>query len=433
MKTSLYNWAVEDDGRMIIFNGATGCMAEVEREHEDTVGPIVAAAPGQVVDSSRLDPAVLSKLAEGGFLVPDDADERELLRQVMLAPRLSTDLSYMCVVPTTRCNFACPYCTQETESGEDIRPEVEEKILEAIGRSHSSHLSLTFYGGEPLLIPETCCRICSRAIEICGAKDVVPNTLLVTNGYLLDEATAIRLRDSGVAHAQVTIDGNRAYHDGRRVLKDGSATFERIVRNVIIASSHMRIDVRMNVDDDLHRESWSLYDVEQAFLRCGNVQLHVAPTRWRDDPDATQNNMHCVCHRFPQWHFLRKRLEAGVPGCCAVALGARVVLPDGDFVLCWDEVGTSHPDYGSILSSPEPDPALRSSWMRWDPYGEEPCKTCRYLPTCRGSCPRDWLETGSPFCEFRSEGEYIDFIKANYRKRAGQEGGADSIQPRPAG
>lgn len=402
---------------MVIFNGATGCLAEVLPENESVVGSLFKNTPGSMIDTSHIDPELLQQLVAGGFILDDDINEREFLRQVMLAPRYDTDISYICVVPTTRCNFACPYCIQDTSSGEDIRPEVEAKVLEKIQQTRSRNFSLTFYGGEPLLNMDACLRTCRMAREICESRSISLFTLIVTNGYLLSGDVARELKEAGIRRAQVTIDGNRLIHDSRRILKNGQGTFERIVRNVRESSVHLKIDIRMNLDSDQHSGPDTIQEVEDRFSGVEGVRIYVAPTRWQGNQTATSRNQRSACQCFPKQMLYRDHLEAGLPGCCAVSLGSRVVLPNGDYVLCWDQVGTCHPDYGSILKDPLPFPAMRSNWMRWDPYVIKPCSDCRYLPTCRGSCPKDWLEFGKPFCEFESDEEYRQFILENYRER----------------
>lgn len=406
-----------ENGRMVIFNGATGCLAEVLPENEEAVKTVVDTAPGLHLDTSFLDPELLQQLVAGGFILDDHINEREFLRQIMLAPRYAMDVSYICVVPTTRCNFSCPYCIQDSSHGEDMLPDVEAKVLDAIQQTRSHSLSLTFYGGEPLLNKDGCLRISRMARDICESKAVAFFTLIVTNGYLLSEQVALELREAGVKRAQVTIDGNRLIHDSRRILKNGKGTFDRIVRNVQDASSHLKIDIRMNIDSDQHCTPDTIQEVEECFAGYANIRIYAAPTRWRGNKSVTERNQKSACLCFPKQMLYRAHLEAGLPGCCAVSLGSRVVLPNGDYVLCWDEVGTSHPDYGSILTDSAPRASMKSMWMRWDPYILKPCADCRYLPTCRGSCPRDWLEKGEPFCEYESDEEYTQFIKINYYKR----------------
>lgn len=402
---------------MVIFNGATGCLAEVLPENAISIARIITAEPGSPVDASFLDPDLLQQLVTGGFVVEDDIHEREFLRQVLLAPRYAMDVSYICLVPTTRCNFACPYCIQDTSPGEDMMPEVEGKILDTIQKTRSQSLSLTFYGGEPLLNKDTCLRTSRMARDICESKSISLFTLIVTNGYLLSGDVARELNEAGIRRAQVTIDGNRLIHDSRRILKNGQGTFERIVRNVREACAHLKIDIRMNLDSDQHSGPDTIQEVEECFTGSDNIRIYAAPTRWHGNQSVTARNQKSACQCFPRQMLYRDHLEAGIPGCCAVSLGSRVVLPNGDYVLCWDQVGTCHPDYGSILKDTLPFPAMRSNWMRWDPYVIKPCSDCRYLPTCRGSCPKDWLEFGKPFCEFESDEEYKQFILENYRER----------------
>ncbi len=416
-KTSLYNWITDSDGKTIIYNGATGCLAEVEPQYLDQIRPVVESMPGEAIDTSFISEPLHQQLVSGGFLVSIDIDEREFLRQVLLAPRYMTEICNISAVVTTRCNFACPYCVQDSSRGTDMKPEVVDRILELVRKTRSQSFSISFYGGEPLLVPDTVCEIMRELKKISSEKGINLYHLLVTNGYLLDADTTQELSRNGIDHLQVTLDGNKEYHDKRRVLKDGNGTFDRIIENIITASRCMDIDVRMNLESSMHTTCAEVAHVESALQGHQRIHLYAAPTRWSDSIDATKRNISSVCKCFPNRYYYKNRLEAGIPGCCAVSLSSRVVLPDGRFVLCWDEVGTDHPDYGSLLERNYPDPSRKSMWMRWDPYLNEPCASCRFLPTCRGSCPKDWIMTGKPLCEFHTEDDYVSFIITNYQKR----------------
>ena len=71
---------------------------------------------------------------------------------------------------------------------------------------------------------------------------------MITNGYLLDEATCAQLREYRVGHAQVTLDGPPDVHDRMRPLVSGGGTFDKIVRNLQHAVDYLPSRVRINVD-----------------------------------------------------------------------------------------------------------------------------------------------------------------------------------------
>lgn len=112
--------------------------------------------------------------------------------------------------------------------------------------------------------------------------------------------------------------------------------------------------------------------------------------------------------RLPQ-EPRRERL----PGCAVVDPASFILMPDGSFALCWDELGTSlqaacriHGGEGPARQVPR--------WMDWNPYGAPPCSECRRLPTCGGGCPRIWALTGRHECAFPSDEDYLRFVRENF-------------------
>ena len=62
------------------------------------------------------------------------------------------DLLNLIIVPTTACNFACPYCFEPKKSSKVMTVEVMDGIISFINsHTKAEDLYLTWYGGEPLL------------------------------------------------------------------------------------------------------------------------------------------------------------------------------------------------------------------------------------------------------------------------------------------
>ena len=112
---------------------------------------------------------------------------------------------------TKRCNLACKHC--RTEAAElDYSGELDldsaKKVIDDICSFSSPILVLT--GGEPLYREDI--------FEIAGyATSKNLRVALATNGTLIDEQCALRIRQAGIARASISIDGSTAAtHDDFR-------------------------------------------------------------------------------------------------------------------------------------------------------------------------------------------------------------------------
>ena len=110
-------------------------------------------------------------------------------------------------------------------------------------------LSVTWYGGEPTLYLDMIEALSAQLRDACERRGAqyLPATI-ITNGYLLTEKTAQRLKAAGIEEAQVTLDGDRDTHNRRRPLKGGVGTFDRILENVAASRDILKIQIRINVD-----------------------------------------------------------------------------------------------------------------------------------------------------------------------------------------
>jgi radical SAM protein with 4Fe4S-binding SPASM domain len=108
---------------------------------------------------------------------------------------------------TLRCNLACPHCyidaSTAAAAGELTTDEARAMIddLAAMGAP-----VLLFSGGEPLLRPDI-----FDLAPLAASKGVRP--VLSTNGILITDDVARRIRDAGFQYVGVSIDGMEEYHD----------------------------------------------------------------------------------------------------------------------------------------------------------------------------------------------------------------------------
>jgi uncharacterized protein len=417
VKPSLYNWVVEHEGKMTLFNGATGCSLEVDEANRLAVAAaLMADKTGHALRA--VNPRIRSCLLDGGFLVDERFDELASLRRVSLVPIRTRTLSGATAIVTTRCNLACPDCGQDPDRGRDMTPDVVDRLIEAVAGTDSPHFEISLGGGEPLLVPGTCTEIARKAATICKQKGLKLHVSLSTNGYLLDKRMARRMANAGVSNVQIAIDGNRDLHDKRRPLNGGGATYSRIVDNVFNATEHMNAVVWITSDVSDQPAVESLENLARAFAGNERVSLRFLPASGngivRPAPGLSALGG-CIGNLGNH----RKSIRHGESAGAAANPRSFLLMPDGAFALCWDGIGID--GTGPSLPGPEALPPVRRVRLTdWNPYGTPPCSECRRLPTCGGGCPRIWALTGRHECAFGSDADYLHFIRANFLS-AGQE------------
>lgn len=138
------------------------------------------------------------------------------------------------------CNLACTYCYYYF-SGDDswksrpktITPETVDRLLTwldaAVDQVGLKHVSLTFHGGEPLLLsPQRFDAICRQVADTLGKKGVSLHLLVQTNGMLVNDRWIDLFSKHAVA-VGVSIDGSQATHDSVRVDKRGQGSYKRVI------------------------------------------------------------------------------------------------------------------------------------------------------------------------------------------------------------
>ena len=170
-----------------------------------------------------------------------------------LARSLSNERLHLILMPTEACNFRCVYCYEDFKYRR-MEPWVVDAVRKWIAnrapRLRSLHLS--WFGGEPLLARGVIRTLMEDARKLRDANpDLAVTSNATTNGYLLSPAVLTELVDLGVTGYQISFDGPREFHDRKRVLAGGGATFDRIWGNLLAArevTSAFSITIRLHLD-----------------------------------------------------------------------------------------------------------------------------------------------------------------------------------------
>ena len=143
------------------------------------------------------------------------------------------------VMPTERCNFRCVYCYEDFIIGKmkpPVREGIKNLIAKRVERYGLDYLSLSWFGGEPLLAKDVVFEICESAEKLCRSGAIgARGGEMTTNGYLLDLTTLTALVELQQKRYQITLDGDEPEHNRTRRSASGEGTFEKIWSNLMAA------------------------------------------------------------------------------------------------------------------------------------------------------------------------------------------------------
>jgi uncharacterized protein len=196
-------------------------------------------------------------LLENGFLVADrQADHQALDRYFTTVTADSSEL-HITVLTTLQCNFACDYCFQGDHG--DYNKFAEKMSMETAVRTAAwveremdrvspEHVTLMFFGGEPLLNLPVLFYLSERLYRSATARGLDLGISIITNGLLLTPDVVDRLLPFGLRGVKITLDGDRDTHNRMRPLRGGQGTFDRIVENVRAVADRVAVAIGGNFD-----------------------------------------------------------------------------------------------------------------------------------------------------------------------------------------
>lgn len=401
---SRYNvWGGREAARWVL-NGVSGAFERVTLAEHRVVQEVVTAGnePGAAPGTG----AVVGRLVDAGILVGAEVDEVARLERRFGHDRRGDGVLSLTIVPTRSCNFACPYCFEATRPG-TLAAEVADAVVALVEASGPTldHLDVTWFGGEPLLAAPQLLALSGRLVGACEGAGSRYTSRIVTNGWHLDGEMAAALRASGVASAQVTLDGPEPVHDAMRPHRSGRGTFGRIVANLAEASEHLAVTVRVNTTPTTVSRLGELL----AALRSQGLHERVAVSVNRvmdagaseagPSPDLFETAAFAAVE--PELADLVRRHGFETPDlpaprrvpCAVIAPTSVVVGPQGELWKCWEQVGDDAAVVGSIFDHAAPSEGL-ARWHRTSPFRDPVCRACAVLPLCMGGCPHLTMTRG---------------------------------------
>jgi uncharacterized protein len=414
-------------GDLILHNSFMGALALIPSVEVQGLERLFV----QGVTEDDLKNSAAQELCDGGFFCPADLDEQAFVWDT-LAKEDSEPAFNIIALTTDLCNFSCEYCYETHERGAMRRGVVEglKKLVE--GKAPTvRRLSVSWFGGEPLVAQNVIWELSRSFIDSCSKAGSSYSADITTNGYLLSPATVNRLLASQVRRIQVTIDGAESSHNRNRHLVGGGGTYRRIVDNL----KHMRtladdfhVSIRVNFNDESIPTLGEFFDeISTLFGGDPRFGLYMRPIGKWGGPNDSQLS---VCDP-KESKLIETRLTTDYAGlgaldkvvktalnphgrvCYASKPSSVIVGPDGTIYKCSVAFDDIRNQVGRLTESGELE-LNQSRWDLWVSNGTKDmtrCHACTYGPTCQGrSCPRNSLDADKPVCPMNAR-EYEQLVQ----------------------
>ena len=364
-------------GKQYVFNSLT-------RQCVEAVLPERAASGGEY-----------DELIKARFLVPEGTDEfpfyRSVLTLLKLHDRKNRKPAYT-ILPTLSCNARCVYCFQQGMEQTGMTSETVEDTLRFIMNDcGGKKITLSWFGGEPLLRQDVIDRICT------GVRDagIDYKSLMVSNGSLITPETIEKMTDLWrLERIQISMDGAEEDYIARKRYLHCRDDYHNVIKAIDrMSEAGISVQIRSNVDENnIDSIPRFLDDLAAGIEHRENVSVYLSPLH-----EVMRKEQHLVI-----WHgilsleesirsagftVLLERFNPALPTyhCLADAAGI-VIAPNGNLHCCEDFSKGSR--IGSVREGII-DQGVRQAFVSMDQLPEK-CRVCTFLPDCMPivNCPR---------------------------------------------
>lgn len=328
------------------------------------------------------------------YLVREGTDETTLAQTVRRMQRRSEirkwdgRFNYYTILTTMNCNARCPYCYENERKKRSMSADTANDVAAYIRKTALRNITLSWFGGEPLVNFKMIDLICRKTIE----NGIPFSSTIVSNGYLFDQIDMdTMLNVWKLRNVQITLDGTgERYNRIKDYVYPDADGFKKVMENIgLLLSGGVKIDVRMNLSKDNADDLESLIDILASKFSGSGFSAYVFPLfEGMGNPplELTDEERETVLsHRIRLQDYLVSKGLSGVydlkrensSNCMADRCQSVVIMPEGSISIC--EHHSDDELIGDIYSDSY-DADVINSWQEHNDVPE--CGECLFLPQC---------------------------------------------------
>lgn len=382
-------------------------------------------------------PEEVNALSEMGFLISDDVDELAFLESLRVKTLASNNNapSYYIVCPTTGCNARCYYCFEKGAVQKRMDKETAHAVADYIYKNHDSeHLVIQWFGGEPLLEPDTI----SYIVDYLKSRGVKFDSKIITNGYLLNDDIVYRaVNQWNVKIIQITIDDlEEEYNRIKDYVYTNVNPFDVVMQNIQrCLYAHINIRIRINFNPLEYQKAVKTVDyLKKRFGSDINFFVYLAPIDSTEIPAITGEFVSSQKHPlialldaekdFCSFGNYDKRIEVGskydailrkyylspIPTSCYGGCESSLTIDSmGNIFNCHRLLGYEQYSSGNVFSG-----RVKNEIAQYyaNPIvDDDNCTTCNLLPICQGGCKYREFKYGKEHACTSVKGAIKELIK----------------------
>ena len=330
------------------------------------------------------------------YVVPVELKDKEISTKVRWVEKMrqkkTEEITGYTIFTTTDCNARCYYCFELGWNRVHMTDETARQTLEYIKKHCGGKpVRITWFGGEPLFN--------SRPIDIIseGLKEagISYSSVMVTNGYLMDEQTVEKAVNSwNLKKLQMALDGTEAVYNKIKayIYKDVNA-YQKVLHNIgLVLDAGIGTAIRLNMDLSNHQDLMNLVDeLAERFEGKENLCIYAHHLYKSGVPSADLYTYEEWKQREEAMDRLEQKIlsyglaiKGGISKstklihCMADNDGAVVVAPNGFLGKCEQ---CDEKEYIGHVGSEELDLAKIETWKEQIPEIPE-CADCFFYPQC---------------------------------------------------
>lgn len=404
-KKSFYTIIEMHGTRTFLINTLSRAVAELEK---DDLSEVL-----QFIDNpNNTSYRYFDELYKNGFIIDSEVDEQNLLEYNYNKQFFCKDTLFISVLPTTQCNFSCPYCF-ENDAPLIMSNDSIEILTSAICRKIPalSKLHISFFGGEPLICWNAYKDSFIKVKFLAEESGCLFSSSITTNGYLLNTIDLDDFISLNLNEIHVTFDCNKKNHDRLRKTIGGLETFDRILDNLRLVREHfvecgynikvvIRVNLLNNSNDDIQNFMSNFDDSDKNYF-----YFYFKPI-FNTSCFAVDNFNNDNFKEFSK-HVMEDGFKIVSPfdhygyAFCASDGGTNqiMVLPDLSIWKCYNDSNCENAKIGTIDRSGFLfDERKLVNWYAKNPFRDTKCRDCVKLPICFGGCPLLFSQNRTRHC-----------------------------------
>lgn len=426
-KLSYYNHYIPiDKEKVLLYNSFRGSYSIIS----DRIYTELVKSNKDISQFEKIYNNCYAKLKNVGAIVDEDVDEINIIKLIRLKRRFSLHRYDLTINTTMNCNLRCWYCYENHVQESKMTIHTSDLIFEHIVQHYNATgykvLSLSFFGGEPLLNPKICTSLLSRCKQFCDLNNIQLLVIFTTNGTLITEKLLNFLNDYSV-HFQITFDGSRSRHDKIRFSKQNhKGSYDKILLNLQMISQILQnysLRVRINIENDTLESLKELLDDINFIDRTkSSIGIHKI---WQvDDTTIDYSNLYDFVEEANQRKHVvdYNSLKSVMTHVCYADNYNQVVINyDGSVFKCTARDFTDANKEGNLLPSGTINWNVEKILYRMSSNIPIMCEKCKLLPACPGICSQKIMDGKETRCSISELEDINDIILINFNQYLLQE------------